>query len=204
MKENNFDYKNRIADRILSEKLEGMGAVLVKGPKWCGKTTTAEQRAKSVIYIDTPENVEENIKISEINPTLLLEGDTPRLIDEWQITPKLWDAVRFTVDRRKKDGQFILTGSSVPVDSEDEKERKTRHSGTGRIAQITMRPMSLWESGDSSGSVSIRRLFEGMTDISGINDKNIEDLAFLICRGGWPRAVTQKKKHSTWQGLRLL
>lgn len=193
MKEYNFDYKNRIADRILSEKLEGMGAVLVKGPKWCGKTTTAEQRAKSVIYIDTPENVEENIKISEINPTLLLEGDTPRLIDEWQITPKLWDAVRFTVDRRKKDGQFILTGSSVPVDSEDEKERKTRHSGTGRIAQITMRPMSLWESGDSSGSVSIRRLFEGMTDISGINDKNIEDLAFLICRGGWPRAVTQKK-----------
>lgn len=181
-------YKPRIADKILAQELEGMGAVLIKGPKWCGKTTTAEQQAKSIIYIDDPESVELNIRTSEINPSQLLDGDTPRLIDEWQIAPKLWDAVRYTVDRRKLDGQFILTGSAVPSDPNEEK-----HSGTGRIAQITMRPMSLWESGDSNGSVSLEELFNGRLDVSGINNHDINDIAYYICRGGWPRATLQNR-----------
>lgn len=188
MSNQNSTYKPRIADKLLRQELEGMGAVLIKGPKWCGKTTTAEQLARSVIYIDEPENAELNIRTSEINPSQLLEGDTPRLIDEWQIAPKLWDAVRFTVDRRKLDGQFILTGSAVPSDPAKEK-----HSGTGRIAQITMRPMSLWESGDSNGNVSLRELFAGNPDISGINNSNIDDIAYYICRGGWPRATLQRR-----------
>ncbi len=184
-------YKPRIIDKILSQELEGMGAALIQGAKWCGKTTTAEQFANSVIYIDKPDEVDENVRISEINPELLLEGKTPRLIDEWQIAPKLWDAVRFTIDRRKQDGQFILTGSAVPLD--DTEKKKIKHTGTGRIARITMRPMSLWESGDSNGSVSLSELFKGNTDISGINDKTIDDLAYFICRGGWPRATLQRR-----------
>ena len=187
----NPEYKPRIADKLLAEELEGMGAVLIKGPKWCGKTTTAEQQARSVIYIDEPENADLNIRLSEINPSQLLKGDTPRLIDEWQIAPKLWDAVRFTVDRRKLDGQFILTGSAVPANPNEEK-----HSGTGRIAQIAMRPMSLWESGDSNGSVSLHELFAGNTDISGMSNHNINDISYFICRGGWPRAVLQSSKVS--------
>lgn len=185
-------YRNRIADKLLAQELEGMGAVLIKGPKWCGKTTTAERIAKSVIYIDDPYAAELNIRTSEVNPSLLLEGETPRLIDEWQIAPKLWDAVRFAVDRRKADGQFILTGSSVPIDEED--ENKIKHTGTGRIAQITMRPMSSWEAGDSNGSVSLSSLFDGNLDIQGINDKNIDDIAFYVCRGGWPRATLQSRE----------
>ena len=188
-------YKPRIADEILRQELEGMGAVLIKGPKWCGKTTTAEQQAQSIIYMDEPEKAEQNIRMAEINPSQLLSGAVPRLIDEWQIAPGLWDAVRFTVDRRKLDGQFILTGSSVADDHEDE-ERRSRHSGTGRIAQMTMRPMSLWESGDSSGSVSLKSLFTGQKDVEGINDRSIDELAFLICRGGWPRAVLQNRRIS--------
>ena len=185
-------YRNRIADKLLAQELEGMGAVLIKGPKWCGKTTTAERIAKSVIYIDDPYAAELNIRTSEVNPSLLLEGEIPRLIDEWQIAPKLWDAVRFAVDRRKADGQFILTGSSVPIDEED--ENKIKHTGTGRIAQITMRPMSSWEAGDSNGSVSLSSLFDGNLDIQGINDKNIDDIAFYVCRGGWPRATLQSRE----------
>lgn len=186
--EKELKYKPRIADELLSKKLEGMGAVLIKGPKWCGKTTTAEQQAKSIIYIDEPANAELNIRTSEINPGLLLEGDVPRLIDEWQIAPKLWDAIRFTVDRRKLEGQFILTGSAVPADLS-----QGLHSGTGRIAQITMRPMSLWESGDSNGAVSLRELFNGNHDIAGINSHDLSEIAYLICRGGWPRAAMQSK-----------
>lgn len=189
--EKELKYKPRIADELLSKKLEGMGAVLIKGPKWCGKTTTAEQQAKSIIYIDDPANAELNIRTSEINPGLLLEGDVPRLIDEWQIAPKLWDAIRFTVDRRKLEGQFILTGSAVPADLS-----QGLHSGTGRIAQITMRPMSLWESGDSNGAVSLRELFNGNHDIAGINSHDLSEIAYLICRGGWPRATMQSKNIS--------
>ena len=189
-----FDYKPRIADKLLSAELEGTGAVLIKGPKWCGKTTTAEQQANSVLYMDKPDEVDLNIRTSELNPSLLLEGDTPRLIDEWQVAPKLWDAIRYTVDRRKLDGQFILTGSSVPPDKQ--KQEMMRHSGTGRIASVVMRPMSLWESGDSNGTVSLGSLFKGDLDISGISDKSIDDIAYLICRGGWPRAVIQSRSVS--------
>lgn len=191
MVSSNLQYKPRIADELLARELEGMGAVLIKGPKWCGKTTTAEQLAESVIYIDEPENVDQNIRTSEINPSQLLEGKTPRLIDEWQIAPRLWDAVRFAVDRRKLDGQFILTGSAVPSDP-----RLEKHSGTGRIAQITMRPMSLWESGDSTGTVSLRDLFTGNHDIAGISEYDINDIAYFICRGGWPRATLQSRNVS--------
>ena len=191
MVSSNLQYKPRIADELLARELEGMGAVLIKGPKWCGKTTTAEQLAESVIYIDEPENVDQNIRTSEINPSQLLEGKTPRLIDEWQIAPRLWDAVRFAVDRRKLDGQFILTGSAVPSDP-----RLEKHSGTGRIAQITMRPMSLWESGDSTGTVSLRDLFNGNQDIAGISEYDINDIAYFICRGGWPRATLQSRNVS--------
>lgn len=190
----NTFYRTRIADKLLKRELEGMGAVLIKGPKWSGKTTTAEQQANSIIYMDEPENVDLNIRTSEINPSQLLEGATPRLIDEWQIAPKLWDAVRYAVDRRKQDGQFILTGSSVPIEGKKkEKDKTLKHSGTGRIAQITMRPMSLWESGDSNGSVSLGNLFSGNMNIEGINTAGIEDISYFICRGGWPRATLQKK-----------
>lgn len=185
----NFNYKKRIIDTYLEEELEGAGAVLIRGPKWCGKTTTAEQVAKSVIYMDKPDEIENNILTASITPSLLLEGPVPRLIDEWQVAPKLWDAVRYTVDRRKLDGQFILTGSSVPLNFD-----KTIHSGTGRISRITMRPMSLWEAGESSGTVSLSSLFNGIEKIEGYSDKSIEDVAYYICRGGWPRSITQSPK----------
>ena len=191
----NSTYKPRILDALLIEKLEGMGTVLICGPKWCGKTTTAEQHSKSIIYMDDPDTVDQNIHLADINPKKLLEGRTPRLIDEWQIVPKLWDAIRFVVDRRKEDGQFILTGSSVPLD-EDTKESQIKHSGTGRIARLEMRPMSLWESGDSNGSVSISDLFQGKTNIDGSSEKTLDDIAFLVCRGGWPKATLQSKSVS--------
>jgi len=178
------EYKKRIADDILKRKLEGKGAVLIEGPKWCGKTTTAEQIAASVLYMDDPEKKEQNITMSELSPKLLLRGDTPRLIDEWQLAPKLWDAIRFEVDHRGKQGQFVLTGSAVPVDS-----KEITHSGTGRFSWLTMRPMSLYESGDSNGEVSLKSLFSGETDVNAESILNIERLSFLVCRGGWPQAV---------------
>ena len=174
-------YRPRIADVLLENKLKGKGAVLIQGPKWCGKTTTAEQIAKSVIYMDEPEQKEQNIQLADISPSTLLEGETPRLIDEWQIAPKLWDAVRFAVDHRNGKGHFILTGSSVPAELSE-----TSHSGTGRFAWLTMRNMSLFESGESSGEVSLNSLFEGKQDISGTNNLNINRIAYLVCRGGWP------------------
>lgn len=180
-------YRKRIADDILIRKLEGKGAVLIEGPKWCGKTTTAEQIAASILYMDDPGKKEQNIAMSELNPGRLLKGETPRLIDEWQLAPKLWDAIRFEVDHRRELGQFILTGSAVPVDSAE-----ITHSGTGRFTWLTMRPMSLYESGDSNGGVSLRDLFGGQTVIDADSHLNIERLAFLVCRGGWPRAVDMK------------
>lgn len=176
-------YKARIADKILQRKLAGKGAVLIEGPKWCGKTTTAEQAAKSTLYMSDPENEKQNLALVDINPKLLLHGDTPRLIDEWQIAPRLWDAVRYEVDHRDKEGQFILTGSAVPPNSDE-----IKHTGTGRFAWLLMRPMSLFESGESNGAVSLTDLFAGKSDIVGINDLDINKLAFLVCRGGWPRA----------------
>lgn len=177
-------YRKRIADEILTRKLEGKGAVLIEGPKWCGKTTTAEQIAGSILYLDDPERKEQNITMSEISPKRLLQGETPRLIDEWQLAPKLWDAIRFEVDHRGEQGQFLLTGSAVPVDT-----KEITHSGTGRFTWLTMRPMSLYESGESSGEVSLKALFEGAEEIDGESHLDIEQLAFLVCRGGWPQAV---------------
>lgn len=182
------EYKPRIADSILSRKLKGMGAVLIEGPKWCGKTTTAEQQAESVIYMDNPQQRESNIEAANIDPDLILDGMVPRLIDEWQIAPKLWDAVRFAVDHRGEDGQFILTGSAVPP--VDEEERKMTHTGTGRISRLRMRPMSLWESGDSTGKISLKALFDGIKQ-SGVSEVGLEEIAYLACRGGWPRALFQ-------------
>ncbi len=181
-------YRTRIADALLEKKLKGMGAVLIEGPKWCGKTTTAEQHAKSVIYMDDPASRQANLEAADIDPNLILDGATPRLIDEWQIAPQLWDAVRFTVDHRDEDGQFILTGSAVPLQSEEENKRT--HTGTGRIGRLKMRPMSLWESGDSSGIISLKGLFEG-ADQSAASKLDLETVAFLTCRGGWPRAISQ-------------
>ena len=177
------EYRKRIADDILARKLEGKGAVLIEGPKWCGKTTTAEQIAASILYMDDPEKKEQNISMSELNPKRLLKGETPRLIDEWQLAPKLWDALRFEVDHRRELGQFLLTGSAVPVDT-----KEITHSGTGRFTWLTMRPMSLYESGDSTGDVSLKDLFEENT-VDGESDMTIDRLAFLACRGGWPQAI---------------
>ncbi len=180
-------YRKRIVDEILVKKLEGKGAVLIEGPKWCGKTTTAEQFASSILYMDDPLNKEQNISMSDINPKRLLNGATPRLIDKWQIAPKLWDAIRFEVDHRQELGQFILTGSAVPPDT-----KEITHSGTGRFTWLTMRPMSLYESGDSNGEVSLHDIFEGKQDIDGQSSLSIERLTFLIARGGWPLSLEMK------------
>lgn len=182
------EYRKRIQDKILEKKLKGKGAVLIEGPKWCGKTTTAEQISKSVLYMAKPEDKEQNILLADINPSLLLNGETPRLIDEWQLAPKLWDAVRFEVDHRGEEGQFILTGSSVPANMES-----VSHTGTGRFSWLTMRPMSLYESGESTGEISLNELFSNPKSISAINKLNFEDIAFLCCRGGWPRSIFMDK-----------
>ena len=189
-------YRKRIADEILKRKLEGKGAVLIEGPKWCGKTTTAEQIAASILYMDDPEKKEQNIAMSELNPKRLLKGETPRLIDEWQLAPKLWDAIRFEVDHRGELGQFVLTGSAVPSDT-----KEITHSGTGRFTWLTMRPMSLFESGDSTGEVSLRSLFEGTAEIDGESHISMDRLAFLVCRGGWPQAVDMRDEIALDQGL---
>ena len=179
-------YKQRIMDDLLARKLRAKGAVVIEGPKWCGKTTTAEQVAASMVML-----AKENIRTSfanliEIDPDSALKGDTPMLIDEWQTVPKLWDAVRYIVDHRRQFAQFILTGSATP-DKEAEKERI--HSGTGRFAWLKMRPMSLYESGESNGAISLGELFNAPEKILAKNSLTLQDIAFLICRGGWPLAV---------------
>lgn len=178
------EYKPRIADALLERKLEGKGAVLVQGPKWCGKTTTAKQISRSVLNLGKTDILNEALQTLQIRPTALLQGETPRLIDEWQSIPELWDMVRSEVDERSDLGQFILTGSSVPID-----EGKKRHSGNGRYGWIDMRPMSLWESGESNGSVSLGDLFDGKAIDVQDNPLGLEEIAFLICRGGWPLAT---------------
>ncbi len=180
-------YRKRIADDILLRKLEGKGAVLIEGPKWCGKTTTAEQIAASILYMDDPQKKDQNIMMADLNPKRLLQGETPRLLDEWQLAPKLWDAIRFEVDHRGETGQFILTGSAVPADTSD-----ITYSGTGRFSWITMRPMSLYESGESDGNVSLKALFDTPPQIDGAARIDIDRLAFLTCRGGWPQAVDMR------------
>ena len=191
------EYQARIADKILAEKLDAMGAVLIEGPKYCGKTTLASQQAKSILSMSDPDTMEQNIAMANTNIKLLLSGNTPRLIDEWQIAPKFWDAVRNEVDKRDEDGQFILTGSAVPP-SYDE----IFHTGTGRFAWLKLRTMSLWESGDSTGEVSLAKLFatgEKGYFVEGINQIELKHLAYLTCRGGWPKALNKKTEKAALQ-----
>ena len=180
-------YKNRICDKILVSELQGAGAVVIEGAKWCGKTTTAEQAARSAIYIDEPGKLEANLLLSTTKPERLLDGDSPRLVDEWQLAPALWDVIRYRCDHSDLGG-YILTGSSVPPNSDE-----IKHSGAGRFSWIRMRPMSLWESGESSGEVSLAELFDGV-DKSGAaaGSPDLEKMAFLLCRGGWPAACDLK------------
>lgn len=185
------NYKLRIADQILEYRLRSKGAILIEGAKWCGKTTTAMQKAKSLLFMQDPAQKEQNLSLARISPARLLEGEVPRLIDEWQLAPQLWDAVRHEVDKRDDFGQFILTGSATPADTS-----LISHTGTGRISRMLMRPMSLYESGESDGTVSLDMLFKsGKSDknigaeINGSSNLSLDELAFLICRGGWPKAV---------------
>ena len=186
----NMSYLKRISDKVLSERLEAFGAVLIEGPKWCGKTTTAEQQAKSVIKMQDPDMSSEYLATIESKPSLLLLGETPRLIDEWQDAPILWDAVRTMVDKRQTVGQFILTGSNTI------EKNKIKHSGTGRISRMKMFPMSLYESKESNGKISLSELFNNPNlDIDGItSDMTIEDLIFSACRGGWPASLNVKSR----------
>jgi uncharacterized protein len=183
------NYLKRIADQILHDKLESKGAVLIEGSKWCGKTTTATQIAKSILYMQDPVKKKQNLIMAELEPAILLEGATPRLIDEWQLAPQLWDAIRFEVDKRDEFNQFVLTGSSVPFD-----DMTTSHSGTGRISRMVMRPMTLYESGDSNGSISLLELFRGNKELTAKSKIDFRQITYLICRGGWPKAVGQSEK----------
>lgn len=177
-------YKPRIADKLLARKLAGKGAVLVEGPKWCGKTTTAQQQAQSLLNLGDSDILSQSLKIMEISPKTLLQGKTPRLIDEWQTIPPLWDTIRSEVDQRGEFSQFILTGSSVLPQANE-----TTHSGTGRFAHIKMRPMSLFESGESTGTVSLGDLFDGNTFAPQPCELDLQKMAYLTCRGGWPQAT---------------
>ena len=182
------EYYQRVSDKVLLEHLESKGAVLIEGAKWCGKTTSAKHIAKSVIEMDRPDMTEKYQQMARINPSNLLEGEVPHLIDEWQIATNIWNAVRYEVDRRGEFGQFILTGSSVPAALDE-----SMHTGTGRIVRMQMRPMSLFESKDSTGQVSLMDLFN-KKDISTVDNHSIDEIAFLICRGGWPAALNHGKK----------
>lgn len=178
------EYKSRIADQILTRKLVGKGAVLIEGPKWCGKTTTARQQAQSMLDLGDGDVLRQSQQMMDVSPKTLLQGATPRLIDEWQTIPLLWDTIRSEVDRRGLFSQFILTGSSVLPHADE-----TTHSGTGRFTRLKMRPMSLFESGESTGSVSLRELFEGESFEPQVNGIDLHTMAFLTCRGGWPQAT---------------
>jgi predicted AAA+ superfamily ATPase len=181
-------YLPRIADAKLALALAAMGAVLIEGPKWCGKTSTAEHIAKSALYMQDPDSFAENMLKVKTKPSLLLEGKTPRLLDEWQVAPVLWNAVRFAVDKRQEHGQFILTGSVVPVRTDD------MHSGTGRISRMKMRTMSLYESGESSGDISLRDIFDEKVEMFGKSRITLEQIAFILTRGGWPAAVNESNE----------
>ncbi len=189
-----MEYLNRFADNELKFRLEAFGAVQIKGPKWCGKTTTAEMHAKSILKMQNPDMRNTYLSTAQTKPSLLLKGDTPRLIDEWQVAPVLWDAVRHAVDERREKGQFILTGSTVIEDTNGE----IMHTGTGRISQMNMYPMSLFESLESNGEISLQSLFDNPeTDIDGsMSNLTIEKLIFAACRGGWPASLQVKKAKS--------
>jgi len=181
----NSNYISRISDEKLKLYLRAKGAVLIEGPKWCGKTSSAEELAGSVLYMQDPDRAAMNKATAQSKPSLLLEGETPRLLDEWQVAPELWNAVRFAVDKRRAVGQFILTGSVIPTRTDD------MHTGTGRIARMKMRTMSLYETGDSTGEISLEALFDGATDADGKSNISIEQYAFLINRGGWPAVANE-------------
>ena len=187
-------YRNRVADQLLQDQLEAAGVVLVQGAKWCGKTTTAVHAAKSVLYMDDPRQLQNNLRLAETNPSTLLEGPAPRVIDEWQLAPQLWDAARFEVSRRGALGMLIFTGSAVPPDMS-----KMTHTGTGRFAWLTMRPMSLWESGESNGMLSLESLFEGVAQDVAAAEMDVERMAYLVCRGGWPQTLKMKDRASLLQ-----
>ena len=190
------DYKARILDQVIDSRLRNKGAILVEGAKWCGKTTTAEQLSNSRLYMQDPAKKNQNLQLANLNPSLLLEGKTPRLIDEWQLAPKLWDAVRFEVDRRNEFKQFILTGSAVPASFDE-----ISHSGTGRISRLLMRPMTLLETGDSTGKVSLKKLFQNETDIAATNETDLKRISYLICRGGWPKILGVSEKIALRQSI---
>lgn len=183
-------YLPRVYDEILTKKLNLYGAILITGPKWCGKSTTAKQIAKSILELQNPRTRENNLEIAKTRPDLLLEGDKPRLIDEWQDAPSIWDAIRYDVDNTGLKNQYILTGSVTP------REDEPKHTGTGRIIRILMRPMSLYESNDSTGEVSLKDLFDSNDEIKGISNKEYEDIAYLCARGGWPGSLTVSKEGS--------
>lgn len=184
-------YIKRIIDKEIEEKLSVMGAVLIKGPKWCGKTTSAKQIAKSVLEMQNPDLQENYIELANTKPSLLLEGDKPRLIDEWQLAPKLWNAVRYSVDKLALPGQYILTGSATP--NEDD----SLHSGVGRFAFVTMKPMTLYESSDSNGKISLSEILNGNRDIDGVKtDLDYEKIAYVLCRGGWPNSLKLDEKRA--------
>jgi predicted AAA+ superfamily ATPase len=179
------NYLPRLCDVELQMALKSSGAVLIEGAKWCGKTSTATHASESVVYLQDPDHARAYQAIADTKPSLLLKGTTPRLLDEWQVAPVLWDAVRFEVDQRTEPGQFILTGSAVPMESE------TAHTGTGRIPRIKMRTMSLFESKESNGQISLSALFAGkQEDIGALSDLTIEKMAFILCRGGWPASIS--------------
>lgn len=194
------EYKNRVADRLLAEKLEAFGAVLIEGPKYCGKTTLATQQARSILSMADTDTLGQNLALARTNISRLLAGETPRLIDEWQIAPQFWDAVRNEVDKRNEDGQFMLTGSAVPPKPKKDEsgniieEENIHHTGTGRISRLRLRTMSLWESEDSTGDVSLEELFINPGTVDGVSNIDLDRLAYLTCRGGWPKAVLKKSE----------
>lgn len=188
------NYHQRIADSLLNFKLHSKGAVLIEGPKWCGKTTTALQIAKSSILMQDQDNLKDYLELAQIRPSALLQGETPHLIDELQVAPQLFDAIRYEIDKRDEFGQFILTGSATPYDIS-----KINHTGTGRISRMTMRTMSLFESGESNGTVSLKEIFDGNTEVEGTSNIDLSELSYLICRGGWPKVVDIKDQRIALQ-----
>ena len=190
MVNNGLEYLPRISDRQLKRKLHTSGAVLITGCKWCGKTMSAEQFAQSVVYMQDPDKSSSYLAMADTKPSLLLSGGEPRLIDEWQMAPVLWDAVRHEVDRRRKQGQFILTGSAVPIDN------VISHTGTGRISRMKMRTMSLFESKESNGSISLKALFDGTQQEGVASPLSIEEISYLICRGGWPMSLSLPREYA--------
>ncbi|MCQ2308958.1 MAG: DUF4143 domain-containing protein [Bacteroidales bacterium] len=190
------EYKKRVADILIDQQLEAAGIVLVEGAKWCGKTTSAMQKANSVLFMDEPKRQDEYMRLAENDIDVLLDGAVPRLIDEWQKAPQFWDACRFVVDRRGDEGQFILTGSAEPID-----QSKMSHTGTGRVGWVKMRPMSLYESGESNGSVSLLELFDGPLKPAAGIELNLRDICYLICRGGWPKAIGKSEQAALKQAF---